>query len=55
MWIEIHPKDSVVGWGNYAPLWDPDLERVFPEPLRIEFSESELWDLREKLEAYVPQ
>ncbi|RMH29189.1 MAG: hypothetical protein D6692_04515 [Planctomycetota bacterium] len=52
MWIEIHPKGGVVGGGEYAPLWDPEVERVFPEPLRIEFSESEMGGLREKLDAY---
>ncbi len=54
MWIEIMPKGGVVGGGEYAPLWDPDVERVFPDRLRIEFMESELRDLREKLDLYAP-
>lgn len=54
MWVEIHPNDSVVGGGSYAPLWDPDVERVLPTIVRLEFTEFELRDLLEKMERDAP-
>jgi hypothetical protein len=54
MWIEIHPNDAVVGGGSYAPLWDPDVERVLPTIVRLGFTEFELRDLREKIEREAP-
>lgn len=54
MWIEIHPNDAVVGGGSYAPLWDPDVERVLPTIVRLEFTEFELRDLLEKMERDAP-